>query len=514
MALKALDIFKLTPKKNCKECGFPTCMAFSMKVASGAVEVSACPKMAPEALAKLADCSSLKELNEIRVLYLGKKGPIQEAMKSMKDMAPEERKTFGQTSNLVKQELSKAVEDKKEALENQAILDKINEERIDITLPSFKLDQGSLHPLSTIVAELEDLFLGMGYQIAEGPVDAKIEGMKVVNYERIGEIMKPEFAYVKYNDNKDNFLAIINKIKDSDVECAYVLEVADADVAKEAVAALAGLKPVVIGANKDNFAAMIDVVKADGLALGVQGANLEELYTTVQAIEAADYKELIIDVTGETVKDTYVNAVQVRRIALKEGDRSFGYPSFVNVAKLANGDANLEIALSSVFTVKYGTILAVEDMTYAKALPLYALRQNIFTDPQKPMRVEAKVYPLNNPDKNSPVLCSVDFALTYFTITGDIEASKVPCWLMIPDAGGYSVLTAWSAGKFGGSVIGAFAKECNIESYTDCRDIVIPGKLAVIKPDVADNMPGWNVVVGPLESMELPKFLKEYAANH
>lgn len=115
-------------------------------------------KIKEEALAKLADCSSLKELNEIRVLYLGKKGPIQEAMKSMKDMAPEERKTFGQTSNLVKQELSKAVEDKKEALENQAILDKINEERIDITLPSFKLDQGSLHPLSTIVAELEDLF--------------------------------------------------------------------------------------------------------------------------------------------------------------------------------------------------------------------------------------------------------------------------------------------------------------------------------------------------------------------
>lgn len=126
-------------------------------------------KIKEEALAKLADCSSLKELNEIRVLYLGKKGPIQEAMKSMKDMAAEERKTFGQTSNLVKQELSKAVEDKKEALENQAILDKINEERIDITLPSFKLDQGSLHPLSTIVAELEDLFLGMGYQIAEGP---------------------------------------------------------------------------------------------------------------------------------------------------------------------------------------------------------------------------------------------------------------------------------------------------------------------------------------------------------
>ena len=451
MALKALDIFKLTPKKNCKECGFPTCMAFSMKVASGAVEVSACPKMAPEALAKLAAATA-------------------PPMKTLKVGAGENEYELGGETVLFRHEKTL-----------------VNRNRFAVKF-----------------CDCMD----------EAAVDAKIEGMKVVNYERIGEIMKPEFAYVKYNDNKDNFLAIINKIKDSDVECAYVLEVADADVAKEAVAALAGLKPVVIGANKDNFAAMVDVVKADSLALGVQGANLEELYTTVQAIEAADYKELIIDVTGETVKDTYVNAIQVRRIALKEGDRSFGYPSFVNVAKLANGDANLEIALSSVFTIKYGTILAVEDMTYAKALPLYALRQNIFTDPQKPMRVEAKVYPLNNPDKNSPVLCSVDFALTYFTITGDIEASKVPCWLMIPDAGGYSVLTAWSAGKFGGSVIGAFAKECNIESYTDCRDIVIPGKLAVIKPDVADNMPGWNVVVGPLESMELPKFLKEYAANH
>ena len=135
-----------------------------------------------EALAKLDNCSSLKELNDIRILYLGKKGPIQEAMKSMKDMAAEDRKVFGQTSNLVKQELSKAVEDRKEILENQAILDKINEERIDITLPSYKLDQGTLHPLSTIVAEIEELFLGMGYQIAEGPeVETDYSNFELMN---------------------------------------------------------------------------------------------------------------------------------------------------------------------------------------------------------------------------------------------------------------------------------------------------------------------------------------------
>lgn len=126
-------------------------------------------KIKDEALFKLEACSSLKELNDIRVLYLGKKGPIQEAMKSMKNMAPEDRKAFGQTSNKVKQELSKAVEDKKVELEKQAIIDKINSESIDITLPGYKLNQGTMHPLSIIVSELEDLFLGMGYQIAEGP---------------------------------------------------------------------------------------------------------------------------------------------------------------------------------------------------------------------------------------------------------------------------------------------------------------------------------------------------------
>ena len=311
MALKALDIFKLTPKKNCKECGFPTCMAFSMKVASGAVEVSACPKMAPEALAKLAAATA-------------------PPMKTLKVGAGESEYELGGETVLFRHEKTL-----------------VNRNRFAVKF-----------------CDCMD----------EATVDAKIEGMKVVHYERIGEIMKPEFAYVKYNDNKDNFLAIINKIKDSGIECAYVLEVADADVAKEAVAALAGLKPVVIGANKDNFAAMVDVVKADSLALGVQGANLEELYTTVQAIEAADYKELIIDVTGETIKDTYINAVQVRRIALKEGDRSFGYPSFVNLADLAKGDANLEIALSSIFTIKYGTILAVEDMTYAKSITTICIK--------------------------------------------------------------------------------------------------------------------------------------------
>ena len=446
MALKALDIFKLTPKKNCKECGFPTCMAFSMKVAGGAVEVSKCPHMSDEAIQKLSEATA-------------------PPMKTLKVGAGENEYTLGGETVLFRHEKT-LVSKNRYAI---AFCDCMTEEE----------------------------------------VASKIANINKVEYERIREVMKAEFACVTYNSNKENFLNIIKKLK-AETKVAFILNVDDAEVAKEAVAELKGLNPVVLGATKDNYEAMLEVVKGDNLALGLKADNLEDLYATVELVQKAGYKELILDVTGESIKDTYVNAVQVRRIALKEQDRTFGYPSIVFVNELANGDDNMEVALSSAFTVKYGSIIVIDDISYAKALPLYALRQNLFTDPQKPMRVETKVYPINNPDENSPVLVTVDFALTYFVVTGELERSKVPCWLVIPDAGGYSVLTSWAAGKFGGSVIGNFVKECGIADMTKNRDLIIPGKVAVIKSDVQDNLPDWNVIVGTAEAMELPKFLKEY----
>lgn len=446
MALKALDIFKLTPKKNCKDCGFPTCMAFSMKVAGGAVEVSKCPHMSDEAIQKLSEATA-------------------PPMKTLKVGAGENEYTLGGETVLFRHEKT-LVSKNRYAI---AFCDCMTEEE----------------------------------------VASKIANINKVEYERIGEVMKAEFACVTYNSNKENFLNIIKKLK-AETKVAFILNVDDAEVAKEAVAELKGLNPVVLGATKDNYEAMLEVVKGDNLALGLKADNLEDLYATVELVQKAGYKELILDVTGESIKDTYVNAVQVRRIALKEQDRTFGYPSIVFVNELANGDDNMEVALSSAFTVKYGSIIVIDDISYAKALPLYALRQNLFTDPQKPMRVETKVYPINNPDENSPVLVTVDFALTYFVVTGELERSKVPCWLVIPDAGGYSVLTSWAAGKFGGSVIGNFVKECGIADMTKNRDLIIPGKVAVIKSDVQDNLPDWNVIVGTAEAMELPKFLKEY----
>lgn len=450
MALKALDIFKLTPKKNCKDCGFPTCMAFCMKVASGACEIGKCPHMSQEALDKLSEATA----------------PL---MKTLKIGTGESQYDLGGETVLFRHEKTL-----------------INRNRFAV--------------------EFCDC-------MSEEEVNKKLENIKAVNYIRIGEEMKVEIAALRYSSNKEAYINLINKVKESNLSLVYMIICDDAQVAKEAVELLKGENPVVYGANKENYKEMVEVVKGDKLVLGVSASNLEELYATVEAIQSLGYKELLLDTTGDTIKDTFTNTVQVRRISLKEQDRTFGYPSIIFANKLSKEDSMMEIAISSIFTIKYGSIIVLDDIDYAKALPLFALRQNIYTDPQRPMRVETKLYPINNPDENSPVLVTVDFALTYFIIAGEIERSKVPVWLAIPDAGGYSVLTAWAAGKFGGSSIANFIKESGVAEKTKNRDLIIPGKVAVLKGDIEDNLPGWNVVIGTEESMELPKFLREYKAS-
>ena len=287
-----------------------------------------------------------------------------------------------------------------------------------------------------------------------------------------------------------------------------VLGCDDVEVAKAALEIAKAGKPILNGANASNYEAMNALAKEADVVLGVSGANLDEIYDTVAALEKAGNKNLIIDATGASIKETYANAVQIRRAALKDQDRTFGYPTIVNTSKLAVKDKYMQEALVSLFTMKYGSIVVVDELGYAEALPLFGLRQNVFTDPQKPMKVEPGLYPLNGADENSICLTTVDFALTYFIVSGELERSGVPVNLIINDAGGLSVLTSWAAGKFSGTSISTFIKE-NIESKVSCRKLVIPGKVAVLKGDLEAKLPGWEIIVAPLEAVQLVKFLKD-----
>ena len=342
----------------------------------------------------------------------------------------------------------------------------------------------------------------------DATVEARLEGIKKVDYERIGEREMVECVFVHDAGDSAKFVELCKKAA-ALPDRTVIIDTKDVETAKAAVEAIKDNKPILNGANKDTFAAMNEIAKAAGLVLGVSGADLSELHDTVAELEKAGNKNLILDVTASTIKETFANAVLVRRTAIKDGDRTFGYPSIVNLGVLCNHDEHLETALAAMFVVKYGSIIVMDKVGYAEALPLYGLRQNIFTDPQKPMKVAPGIYPINGAGPDDPCALTVDFALTYFLVSGELERSKVPVNLLITDASGMSVLTAWAAGKFSSTSVKKFFDEFDVASKINNRTLIIPGKVAVMKGEIQDKLPEWNVVVGTREAVELVKYLRD-----
>ena len=441
MAVKGLDIFKLSPKKNCKECGSPTCMAFCMKVAQGAVPITKCPYMSEEAIALLSEATA----------------------PPMQTITVGAHKLGGETVMM----------------------------RHEKTLVNRNLFA------ATLCTCMDD-----------ATVEARLEGIRKVDYERIGEREMVECVFVHDAGDCAKFVELCKKAA-ALPDRTVIIDTKDVETAKAAVEAIKDSKPILNGANKDNFNDMNEIAKAAGLVLGVSGTDLSELHDTVAALEKAGNKNLILDVTAPTIKETFANAVLVRRSAIKDGDKTFGYPSIVNLGVLCNHDEHLETALAAMFVVKYGSIIVMDKVGYAEALPLYGLRQNIFTDPQKPMKVAPGIYPINGAGPDDPCALTVDFALTYFLVSGELERSKIPVNLLITDASGMSVLTAWAAGKFSSTSVKKFFDEFDIASKINNRTLIIPGKVAVMKGEIQDKLPEWNVVVGTREAVELVKYLRD-----
>lgn len=441
MAVKGLDIFKLSPKKNCKECGSPTCMAFCMKVAQGAVPITKCPYMSEEAIALLSEATA----------------------PPMQTITVGAHKLGGETVMM----------------------------RHEKTLVNRNLFA------ATLDTSMDD-----------ASIEERIALVKKVDYERIGEREMVECVFVHDAGDCAKFVELCKKAA-ALPDRTVIIDTKDVETAKAAVEAIKDSKPILNGANKDNFNDMNEIAKAAGLVLGVSGTDLSELHDTVAALEKAGNKNLILDVTAPTIKETFANAVLVRRTAIKDGDRTFGYPSIVNLGVLCNHDEHLETALAAMFVVKYGSIIVMDKIGYAEALPLYGLRQNIFTDPQKPMKVAPGIYPINGAGPDDPCALTVDFALTYFLVSGELERSKIPVNLLITDASGMSVLTAWAAGKFSSTSVKKFFDEFDIASKINNRTLIIPGKVAVMKGEIQDKLPEWNVVVGTREAVELVKYLRD-----
>ncbi len=446
MALTGIQILKMLPKKNCGECGIPTCLAFAMKVAAGQFEVEACPYVSDEAKATISEDSA----PPIRTIKIGS--------------GEREFSTGGETC-------------------------------------LFRHEKRFENPtgIAILISSDED----------EAAIDGKIERFNAMEYERVGVYMRANLFAVKDSGDGAAFTALTEKIMAKAPKAALILMSENIDNLKFAAVACGDCKPLLYGAtaeNADDFAAM---AKELNLPVGVRGKNMDDLVEVSGKLASAGVKDMVIDTGARTIRAAHEDGVVARRSAVKEKFKPLGMPTITFPCEMTD-DLMLEAMISSVLMAKYAGIVVLSDIQGDILFPLLLEQLNIFTDPQRPMVVSEDIYPITGPGEDSPILITCNFSLTYFIVSGEIEGSKVPSWLLIKDTEGLSVLTAWAAGKFGADLIGQFVKKSGIEDKVKHRTIIIPGYLATIKGELEEELPDWTIIIGPREAGHLPAFLKEW----
>jgi len=447
MAMSGLQIYKLLPKTNCKDCGFPTCLAFAMKLAAKQVELDACPHVSDEAKEALSAASA----PPIRLVKLG---------------TGEHEFQIG----------------------NETVM--FRHEKTFFNQPGVALR----------VKDTED-----AAAIAE-----KVEAVSNYSVERVGiDMAFNAIAIENASGDAGTFASVVEAVR-AKTDLPFVLISESADAHKAALAVEGGHKPLLYAATVDNWEAMAAVAKEGGASLAIRSqGGLEELADLTQKITKAGVEDLVLDPGDRTLSGSLAQFTQIRRLALKKSFRPLGYPLIAFAGEVADTEEG-EIVAASQYIAKYAGIVVMDRFDPSVAYPLLTLRLNIYTDPQKPISVDPGIYEFNSPTADAPLLTTTNFSLTYFSVAGELDGSGMPAWLLICDAEGMSVLTAWAAGKFDAETIAKAVKAFNADDKLSHKKITLPGHVAVLSGELEEELPGWEIQVGPREAVDLPAYLKSW----
>jgi acetyl-CoA decarbonylase/synthase, CODH/ACS complex subunit gamma len=441
MALSGLEIYKLLPKTNCKDCGFPTCLAFAMKLAAKQADLSACVHVSDEAKAALEAASA----PPVRLITLGTE------------------RSFG--------------------VGNETVL--------------FRHEKTFYHEPGLAV-RIKDTDENLSQIVSA------IDAYKV---ERVGiTLTMNAVAIENASGDASKFSSAVETAR-ARTKLPIILLCTDPTCLSHAIGHEGGNKPLIYAATSQNIDAMTKIAKQYGASLVVRGDTLGELAELTAKAKAAGVEDLVLDPAARDTASSLALCTQIRRLALKKNYRALGYPIITFPGEGASSPAEEVIAAGQAIA-KYGGIVVLDHFIPADVYALMTLRQNIFTDPQKPIQVSPGVYEINSPAPESPLLVTTNFSLTYFSVAGEVEGSGKPAWLLICDAEGMSVLTAWAAGKFDAEQIAKSMKTFGVPDKVSHRKIVIPGFVASISGELEEELPGWEIKVGPRESVDIPGYLK------
>ncbi len=441
MALSGLEIYKLLPKTNCKECGFPTCLAFAMKLAQKQAELSACPYVSEQAKEALAAAAA----PPIRLVVIGE---------------GEHKVEVG----------------------NETVL--------------FRHEKTFYHPPG-IFLRLKDT----------DDVAARAGPALAYSVERVGMTLGLNgLAVENASGSPETFAACVQKVRSLSSK-PLILMSEDVAALRAALAVEGGKRPLLYAATPENWEAMAALAKETGLPLAVRDGDLDGLAALTEKLKAAGVEDLVLDPGGRDLLGTLHVLTHLRRLALKKNFRPLGYPIITFPGEGASDPLD-EMVIAAEHVAKYAGLIVLDHFSPSLIYPLLTLRLNIYTDPQKPIQVSPGLYEIGSPGDKSPLLVTTNFSLTYFTVAGEVEGSGVPSWLLIADSEGMSVLTAWAAGKFDAEKIAKTVKEYDAASRLAHRKLVIPGYVSSLLGELEDELPGWEILVGPREAVDLPNYLK------
>jgi acetyl-CoA decarbonylase/synthase complex subunit gamma len=446
MALTGLEIYKLLPQTNCKECSYPTCLAFAMKLAAKQAELKACPYVTEEAKVKL-EAASAPPMRLIEI------GPADHRLQvGNETVLFRHDKTFYHRPGLFwrLRDSEKPEDLKKKAAEADAY--QVDYVGINLTLDGFAIEAASGDPKSFAAA----------------------------------------VAAVRAASQKP-----------------LILIVSSPELAKAGLEAAGDSRPLLHAATAENWQAMAEVAKAGKVPLVASASDLDALTALTENLIKAGLEDLVLDPGVANYKDSLEQLTIARRLALRKNFRPLGFP-VITFPGVAGADETL---LAAEHIAKYAGFIVLDTFDPASLYPLLVLRQNIYTDPQKPIQVQPGVYEINNPKPDSPVMVTTNFSITYFAVANEVEGSGWPAWLVVADAEGMSVLTAWAAGKFDAERIAKSIKGFGIEQKVNHKKVMIPGQVAVLSGELEEELPGWQILVGPREAVDIGGYLKAMWKN-
>jgi len=454
MALSGIQIYKLLPQTNCKDCGFPTCLAFAMKLAAKQADLDKCPHVSDEAREQLAESAA----PPVRLVTL-------------------------------------KAEEREVKAGNEIVL--------------FRHEKTFFNPCGIFV-RLRD---------SESLDTLKAKAKEAADYgvEYVGMTLTLDGLAIEATRDGDTFAAAVKGVLET-TKVPLILIAADPAVMTKGLEAAvgfeesAGTQPLVYGATAQTWEAFAELAKKYGAPMAIRADSLNELAEMTEKIKGAGVEEIVLDPGVRDLKSLLSMNTLVRRMALKNTFRALGYP-IINFPSEMVDDAGMVSVAATQAVAKYGGFVVLDEFSPALVYPLLVLRTNIYTDPQKPIQVQPGVYEINDPKEDSPLMVTTNFSITYFSVANEVDGAGVPGWLLVADAEGMSVLTAWAAGKFDSERIAKAVKSNDMASKLSHKKLIIPGHVSVLLGELEEELPGWEIQVGPREAVDLPGYLKLWSAS-